>query len=417
MAAFNYHQLVRLVPARTWQFYFEARKIDLPVDHDWAMPFELLVKGLIVALEALDADLARTIYAELRRVHTLANRRGMFALRNAARPEAALHEDFAQLTSDAERALWTMLQWPDLFDTADAFLSVDLQIGVRGWKRLKISPCDQIFRGPEEINALRLALASAFTPRKGTLRACEIVTLDRHLDGGVQFGILIEDNPQRKAEFGDDDRVRWRDIRPPESMDVVIYPASGVIDILAPGGERTRKILLTHFAQHVFKRTIQPQAIAQPMFFLNRLREGFELFDDSEVDLAAHRVEHIRLSQVRVRSKLAPSCDYLIKPPGAKDAPDVLACVQSQGLEQTLMRSAFNIVEATVTLHFLPVGTKKRGRAAHIELKQGGISNLRDLTEDEAKLAEALLQAWGVMERSLGTADLEEAEAPAELPH
>lgn len=417
MAAFNYHQLVRLVPARTWQFYFEARKIDLPVDHDWAMPFEPLVKGLVVALEDLEADLARTIYAELRRVHTLANRRGMLALRNAARPEAALHEDFARLTSDAERALWTMLQWPDLFDTAEAFLSVDLQIGVRGWKRLKISPCDQIFRGPEEVNALRLALASAFTPRKGTRRACEIVTLDRHLDGGVQFGILIEDNPQRKPEFADDDRVRWRDIRPPESMDVVIYPANGVIDILAPGGERTRKILLAHFAQHVFKRSIQPQTIAQPMFFLNRLREGFELFDDSEVDLAAHRVEHIRLSQARVRSKLTPSCDYIIKPPGEKEAADVLACVQSQGLEQPLMRSAFNIVDATVTLYFLPVGTKKRGRAAHIELKQGGISNLRDLTEDEAKLAEALLQAWGVMERSVGMADIEDAQAPAEVPH
>ena len=81
------------------------------------------------------------------------------------------------------------------------------------------------------------------------------------------------------------------------------------------------------------------------------------------------------------------------------------------------MRSAFNIVEATVTLYFLPVGTKKRGRAAHIELKQGGISNLRDLTEDEAKLAEALLQAWGVMERSVGMADIEDAQAPAEVPH
>lgn len=32
------------------------------------------------------------------------------------------------------------------------------------------------------------------------------------------------------------------------------------------------------------------------MFYLNRLRDGFELFDDSQVDPAFHRVERIRLS-------------------------------------------------------------------------------------------------------------------------
>ena len=30
MAAFNYRQLIRQIPARTWEFYFQSRKLELP---------------------------------------------------------------------------------------------------------------------------------------------------------------------------------------------------------------------------------------------------------------------------------------------------------------------------------------------------------------------------------------------------
>jgi hypothetical protein len=99
MAAFNYRQLIRQVPARTWQFYFQARKIALPVDHDWTMSIEKLAKRLIAAIEELEPHRAKIILAELRRVHAFANRRGIYALRNAATPDAALHDDFHQFTS------------------------------------------------------------------------------------------------------------------------------------------------------------------------------------------------------------------------------------------------------------------------------------------------------------------------------
>jgi hypothetical protein len=51
---------------------------------------------------------------------------------------------------------------------------------------------------------LEQALATEFTPKKGSPRACQIESFDRHLDGGVQLGILIEDNAQRQLEFGED---------------------------------------------------------------------------------------------------------------------------------------------------------------------------------------------------------------------
>jgi hypothetical protein len=398
MAAFNYHQLIRQVPPRTWQYYFQSRKIDLPDDHDWNMPVSNLTEALIVAIEVLDAPRTMIIYAELRRVHALANSRGVDALRNVARPDAAIHEDFPQLSSDAERALWAMVNWPELFETAETAHQVNLRLGKRGWKRLQITPCDTLFREPDDIKALELALAEAFTPRKGAPRACQIDILDRHLDGGMQLGMLIEDDPQRQLEFGEDNRAHWRDTRPPTHLDLVFYPASGVIDLLASGGAKAQQKVLTQFAKHVLKKPIAPQKIKQPMFYLNRLRDGFELFDDSQVDLAAYRVSHIRWSQAKLRAAAAPHCDYSIKPPTDKEAPDVLACLKTHQIDRHLMCHGFNVQEAVVSLYFLPAEIGKAERVLHIELRQSGVSNLRDMEEVDAKMVQALLQAWGIMQ-------------------
>jgi len=397
MVAFNYRQLIRQVPAHSWKFYFQARKRALPEDFEWDMAVDVLADALIAYIENLNSVVADSLHQELRLVHDFASRRGIDALRNAAPKDSPLHDDLPQLSSDAERALWVMANWPELYIRAAAILAFNIKVGGRGWKRLKIPPCDQLYRDEPEIQTLEAALAAAFTPRKGVQRACQIETFDRHLDGGVQMGILIEDNPQRQLEFGQDDRVHWRDTRPPLAMDLVIYPASGVIDILAPGGKKAQTILLTLFGRHILKKSIQPQAVFEPMLYLNRLRDGFELFDDGQVDLAAHQVERIRLTQARLRSALPPSCDVTIKPTSDRESPDTVECVRAHKLEHTLLSSGFNIIEAVVSLYFLPTKSNRIGRVLHIELKQNGISNLRDMTEEDAKLAESLLIAWGVM--------------------
>ena len=172
--------------------------------------------------------------------------------------------------------------------------------------------------------------------------------------------------------------------------------------------------LVALFARHLLKREVKPTAIVQPTYFLNRLRDGFELFDATEVDLAAHQVETIRLRRARLRSVHGPACDYWIEPPADKSRPDALACAQAHLKERDLFRSGFNIVEAVVSVYFAASERHKAGRVLNIELKQSGISNLRELEAADATLAESLLQAWGVMEAPSPTAtapDLEHADA------
>lgn len=396
MAAFNYRDLIRQVPGHTWRCYFQARRINLLTDQDWNEPQDILAALLIEAVEALPDDTRQMLFQELRQVHGLASRRGIDALRNAATPGAVLHDDFPKLTCDAERALWVMAHSPELVPAAEAICGIDRMAGRRGWKRLFVGCTDTLFREPTDLRALEQDLAAAFSPRKGPPRFCEVDCLDRHLDGGLQLSIRIEDSAQQLLAFGDDNRTHWREVRPHRPMDVVIYPHGGLIDLLVPGGAEAHRKVLGQVGKHVFRKALQPQPIGQPVFHLNRLRSGLNAEGDAARLLANHRVERIRLSQVKVRAVRSPICDYIIKPPGDKYAPDVLACAKAHGVDQRLLNQGFCIQEAVVSLYFLSAQFGKAGRIVHAELKSSGISNHAELDEADLKLVEALLQAWGV---------------------
>lgn len=406
MAAFNYRDLVRQVRNHYWEFYFKARNIDLPEDASWSQPEKEIQVKIQKGFDALDEGRLDSIFAELRRVKSLASMRGIQALRNTVPLGHAMLDDFEHHISDAERALWALINWPTKLAEAESILQADAEIGKRIWRRIHLPPGLELHYESVDIDPLRQTIAQAFTPKKGRPRACEIDVLTRHLDGGVQLDIRVEDNLQRSLEFGEDDKTMWRDVRPPLRMTAIIYPESGVIDLLVVGGEKARRKLIGPLGTHVFKKTIEPLSINQPLFLLNRLREGVIQDEHSGLDLHDHGVVKVRLSECRLRSAQRPLCDYVVKPPTDKDAPDALECIRTQHT-MTLMGSGFDFISATVSLYFMPKGDAKKGRALHIGLKPTGISNLRDMEEADARLAEKLLLALGVMQKP-PTAELAE---------
>jgi hypothetical protein len=397
MAAFNYRDFVRQVRTQSWKFYFQARRIELPECATWEQPEKEVQSHIQAGLDALEDGELNSVYAELRRVKSLAKVRGIQALRNTVPLGDVMLDDFENHASDAERSLWAMTNWPSRFAEAEAILQADAEIGKRTWRRMHLPPGQVLHYTPTDIEPLRQALAKAFTLRKGRPRACEIDVLTRHLDGGVQLDIRVEDNLQRFLEFDSNDRTIWRDVRPPLRMTVIIYPESGVLDLLVVGGEKARKKLLSSLGAHIFKKPIEPITTMQPLFLLNRLRQGVNPDEHSGLDLRDYRVEKARLSECRLRSVIPPICEYQIKPASEKDPPDALDCVRDQHT-MALMSTGFNFIGATVSLYFESEGNSKKGRVLHIGLKPTGISNLRDMEEADARLAENLMRALGVMQ-------------------
>ena len=107
----------------------------------------------------------------------------------------------------------------------------------------------------------------------------------------------------------------------------------------------------------------------------------------------------MRLSECKVRSRLLPPCDYLIKPPVGKAAPDALDCIQTQHVE-VLLGHGFNIIEAVLSLYFFPTAGAKDGRILHLVLRPQGVHRANELDDRDAHLADVLLRALGVIAAS-----------------
>jgi hypothetical protein len=164
------------------------------------------------------------------------------------------------------------------------------------------------------------------------------------------------------------------------------------------GGARVHQPLVTLFARHLLKQAVEPQAVKQPMFHLNRLRHGLELPVDCDLDLGAYGVERIRLRQARLRSTQAPVCDLWVSVPAERSTTCALSASSEHLGDQDLFRGPYNLIEALISVSFIPTEPGKRGRVLNIDLKQSGISNLRELDEADAQLAERLLRTWRVSE-------------------
>jgi hypothetical protein len=397
MTAFNPRHLVREVPALTWQAYLTSRSVTVPADFDWNAAEKAFSEALIALLEGLDRGQQALLHAELRHVHALATQRGIDAILNASDNAVVLREEFAQLHNPAERALWVLVNWPDTFMAAEALLRFDLGVGKRSWKPQTIKVSAPVSREAADIAALEQALTGVLSPRKGPRRACHVDICDRHLDGGIQVSIYLEDDPNNLVEFVGDG-MRRRTTRPATNLALVYYSGSGLVNTVCRGGARVRQPLVTLFARHLLKHEVEPQAVRQPMFHLNRLRHGLELPEDSDLDLAACGIEGIRLRQARLRSTQAPVCDFEVRVPADQRESCTLAASSAHLANHDIFRGPFNIMEALISISFVPTATGKRGRVLNIQLKQSGISNLRELDEADAQLAERLLRAWRVSE-------------------
>ena len=397
MSTFNPHHLARQIPAGTWQSYLAVRAITAE-DFDWGLEPKSLANALAALLDGLERTQQAPIYAELRRVHAMATLRGVDALKNASPDDANLEASFAGLSNHAERALWTLVHWPDTFRAAEALLDFDRSAEKRSWKRHAIKVTDLMNRDPAALENLRQALSETFSRRKKRTRHCRIDVCDRFLDGGVQVSIYLEDDPNDPLEFDDTGAMHRRASRPTIHMALVYYADDGIVETVCRGGDKTHRPLIVLFARHLLGREVKPEAVQRSMYHLNRLRRGLDLPEDSDIDLAALGIERIRLRCAKLRSTEGPDCTWTVAVPANQPDASVFWASRAQLQERDLFRGPFSIIEALIDVIFVPREPGKRRRPMKIDLNQSGFSNLRDLDEEDACLADRLLRAWRVVE-------------------
>ena len=398
MSVFNPRHLFRQIPAPSWQSYFESRAVDLPIDLDWTIEESLLADRLIQVYENLDIPRKTAVTAELRRVHALATPRGIDALLNAHEDPIARQWQFRSLSNIPERVLSVFVENARIFEAAEAVLFFDAGKDKRVWKRHDIRVCDPVDRTEEAIQSFASALADKLSPRQGPRRACQIDLCDRHLDGTVQVTLYLETDPNDPVEFVGEGLQR-RPTRPATTLALVYHAEAGIVDTVGRGGDKVHVPLIKLFARHLLKREVKPERVKRPVFHLNRLRYGLMFPEDCGLDLVAEGVDCIRMKSTRLKSYQPPMLDLTAVVPGDPRAEATDEACRFHLQERTPFLGPFNLVEATISIHFIPRDGKKPITPAHLEVKQSGQSNLRELGEHSA-LAERLLRALRVTEPS-----------------
>lgn len=392
MTAFNHRHMFRAVGSTLWRAFARARQLALDAaDTADDLTFHA---ALTTMFEALPSAASATLLAELRRAHALSDRRGVEALLNASEHPESVREVFAGLRNDSERALWALLTWPSVFDTAETLLIVDLAVGKRGWKRQELRVSVPISRQPEHLVHLESAVRDLFTRREGAQRACKIEVCERHVDAGVQLNIYLEDDPNDLIEFVGVD-LRRRTTRPVANFALVYYPHLGIVDTVGRGGKRIHDALIEHFSEHLLDRRVKPESLKAAVFHLGRLRNGLEV-RDGLLNLAEEGVHVVRLRQVRLISMVPPFGELRVQAKPSPHLPCAIEFSRAHFREHDPLHRSFAITEAIIAVHFSPIAPGKSGRVLVLRLKRDGISNLPDLDPADAALAARLLAAWGV---------------------
>lgn len=395
MAAFNYRDLIRLIPVADWLEYSASRNFEIKQSQSWAEVDETVKQTDIkAAIESLEGAQREAVYKELRQVYAMANPNGVYALKNAVPEWDGVLKLWEEMVSDAQRVLDALMNRAGVLQRAQAILQADAQIGRRVRMRLMLPEGPAMSTESEQISALEQAISEKFTQPKARKRACEIDVLKRHLDGSTQLDIRLEADHQRNLEFADDNRTHWRNVRPTKPMTVIYHPVAGVLDLLVPGGKKVREKLLPLLGEHLFDGALEAQEQLEPLLLLNRLLQGLTPPSDSGLDLMSYGVTGIGLTHCRLRAPTEPAMDIELrtKPKGA----DVLQGIQNRGLASIIGRG-YTVDQATVSLYFATAAGKER--VLHMQLRPSGINNRADLEERDLRLCEQLLKALSVMEQ------------------
>jgi hypothetical protein len=216
--------------------YFQQRNIAIP----WPEPQGRRkdIHALYDLIWAQDPPVVEMVEADWSAVADLTTAAGTDALVAEA---AQLGRDVTTILQDArngyERALIVLMEHPDVFDRAVAFMASDAAAGSR-WHHRAASPGLPVITGPEDMANLEKLLRDHYR-REGRGRNCRVEYHQRTGPLRHCFFAYPEDHPIGEIAYDERADLRRRTRRRAFEVAFVYRPVEGAIDVLAPGGKKT----------------------------------------------------------------------------------------------------------------------------------------------------------------------------------
>jgi hypothetical protein len=386
---FSIQHVLRQLSPELLVEYLNQKGLD--AFHDvWKLPKARRLKVITQRLIEMDELATQSVLADFVRIHPLATERGRIALLNAASDEAFATK-FGRLGNDWDRALWTLMTSDKVFQMGEELHFFDHYAEGNLGQHYRIKPNLVVSQNDDDIRQFRDEVCDFYRHRDGSGISCYVEFTCRTKEHAVQVTLFVQGLPNNTTEFVD--RRFRRTISHPAIEAAIVYETeTGTVTTVAKGGKPVHEVLRGAFAEHLLKADSEYEPVTERRFRLDRLKSNQVLPADPETGIRSVRIRKLKLMAADLGGHLT------VEARGPDSSFGVCDLGNRWFVEKSEVFGKFQVVRATIALHFEKRPHERRSKTINLELSAPNGSNLKSLKEADRKIAEAHIEKWNLVE-------------------
>jgi hypothetical protein len=386
---FNIQHVLRQLSPELLMAYLNQKGLD--AFHDvWKLPKARRLKVITERLIETDESATQSVLADFVRIHPPATERGRNALLNAAADET-FTEQFGRLGNDWDRALWALMKNEPLFQVGEELHFFDHYAEGSFGQHYRTSPNHLVSQDEDDTSRFRDEVCDFYRHRDGSGISCYVEFTRRTKERAVQITLFVQGLPNNSTEFVDG-RFR-RTISHPAIEAAIVYESeTGNVTTVAKGGKPVHEVLREAFAEHLLKADSEYEPVTERRFRLDRLKSNQVLPADPELGIRSVRIRKLKLMAADLGGHLT------VEARGPDSSFGVCDLGNRWFVEKSDVFGKFQVVRATIALHFEKRPHERRSKAINLELSAPNGSNLKSLKEADRKIAEGHIEKWNLIE-------------------
>lgn len=383
---FNPKRVLRQISNPLLKEFFERQ--GHPLDVDWDRLTNTQVDDIFDAWQRLPDDQRKAVEIAFHDVHEMADEDGTRVIIEEGQHHG---EDLAPLLEPMEsrydKAIWTFMNRPQVWDAAVRFAKADSLSGGRSWiKRGKVPQVEPKI-DDESILALQEAMSGFHRDRQARGHHCKVEYLPRGSDHHYYF-VYLSNYADTYINF--DDAGHFQRTAERRAFEVVFAydRASGTLEMYAKGGKKVIEPLQQLFCTIILGEPLSPEEPGTYPFQLNGLMERtFTFPTDPEDGVEEVSVRGMRLSILgRLRGRIT------LEPDPNDGRERIYEMLEDDLNRRRLPKSILHVTKATLNFRLNGNG---HGRSLTFDITPSG-SNLKSKREVQRLLGEKYLKRWEI---------------------
>jgi hypothetical protein len=270
------------------------RGVELDLNREILKPS--VIDDLFCRLVSLPPDTLRLVEGDFAEITDLACPAGANAiLREAQRAGEDITIPFNAARNDYERACWTFLEHPSIFELAACFVEMDRTAFGR-WDRRHVGAGLVPVTSAQGLAQLTDLLRQSFA-EEGRGRYCHIDHYVRHDPERHCYFAYPEDRASSDLGYNDDGQLQRLTRKSAFEVIFVYRPEEGMLEVLAPGGKGRVEDLASCFCTCILGLPDLPPRLTPQLYDLSVLKSASVDFPIDEAD----GIDAVILREVRLQ--------------------------------------------------------------------------------------------------------------------